>query len=153
MPPSRRRNSPVALSTPDAPPPTLSTPDAPPAPPAAGAPTPIRRKKSAAPASPSKPAESAPPAAEAKAVYRQRSVLLEQKLWERARAAVAYIKYFEVEDEPDTLAALISSGLAEKVLDLEDRLNDGEPFRPAGKKLPTGPGRAGVRRLQDRGSS
>ena len=83
-------------------------------------------------------------------MFKQRSVYLEEDLWERARAAIAYIKYFEVAEEPDTLAALISAGIEVKVAELEAAYNDGEPFRPAARKLPTGPGRAGLRRLENR---
>lgn len=91
------------------------------------------------------------PAKPAKPVFKQRSVYLEDTRWERARAAIAYLRYFEIDDEPDTLAALIDAALEKKVAELEHKYNDGQPFKAA-RRLPTGPGRAGVNRLTNNAS-
>lgn len=134
MPPRRRTTEPIAVTAPAAPKATaapLPRPDAPPVPAAA------------------EPAVVQP--APGKPVFKQRSVYLEETIWERARAAIAYLRYFEIDDEPDTLAALIGQGLLTRIADLEGRYNDGQPFKAA-RRLPTGPGKAGLKRLSTTGS-
>lgn len=132
MPPARRKGvpTPITLSTPDAPPAAVQSPAA---------------SSVAQPAAlPAAAVVDEPPA---KPVFRQRSVYLEQELWERARGAIAYVKYFELDGEPDTLASLIGAALEQEVAKLENRYNDGRPFRRP-KRLSTGPGRSGVTRLE-----
>ena len=138
MPPRRRTTEPIAVTAP-APPKAaaapLPRPDAPPVPAA----EPAAAEQAAVQPAPGKP------------VFKQRSVYLEETIWERARAAIAYLRYFEIDDEPDTLAALIGQGLLTRIADLEGRYNDGKPFKAA-RRLPTGPGKAGLKRLSTTGS-
>jgi len=134
VPPRRRTTEPIAVTAPAAPKAAASPlprPDAPPVPAAA------------------EPAVVQP--APGKPVFKQRSVYLEETIWERARAAIAYLRYFEIDDEPDTLAALIGQGLLTRIADLEGRYNGGQPFKAA-RRLPTGPGKAGLKRLSTAGS-
>lgn len=130
MPPRRRNGDPVPVTTaaPKKTPAPLARPDAP-APPVSVEP----------PAAEPTPAKKSGP-------YKQRSVYLPDHLWNRARAAIAYVQYFEQEGEPDTLAALIGQSLESKIDQMESDYNDGEPFKKV-RRLSTGPGRAGVKRL------
>lgn len=129
MPPRRRKGDPVPVTTaaPKKTPAPLARPDAP------------------APAAVEPPAVEQSPAKKS-GTYKQRSVYLPDHLWERARAAIAYVQYFEQEGEPDTLAALIGQSLEAKLDQMEADYNKGEPFKKV-RRLSTGPGRAGVKRL------
>lgn len=132
--PPRKRATAVPMTTAEPPDePTLTRPDAPP---------------TAARAASGKASSKAEDEAPKRVPHKQRSVYLPEDIWQRARAAVAYITYFDVEGVPDTMAAIVSAGLEVEVARLEAELNKGKPFRPAARRLTTGPGRAGASRLQ-----
>lgn len=138
MPPRTRKQQPVALSSAapaDEPLPALVSPDTPP--PAVPEP----------PVTVAKPRRKAPPASEdvVRPPRSQHSVYLPNDLWDRARGFVAYVQWHEVEDEPDTLADLVTEALESMLAGKEKTYNKGQPFRR--KALATGPGQRGRGRI------
>jgi hypothetical protein len=75
----------------------------------------------------------------------QRPFRVARVVFERARSAVAALK--GVPHAPQSLDALVSEALDEKVSRLEERFNDGEPFPPVEGVLPTTPPAGEVARI------
>lgn len=71
---------------------------------------------------------------------------VDDALWERVRAAVGHMRYFDVPGQPDTLVDLVESALQVRLAELEAAYG---PFRPVKGELKTGPGSQGRARLTE----
>jgi hypothetical protein len=80
--------------------------------------------------------------------HKPRSFYLPAMLLDRMRGAVGYVTYFDVEGEPDTLAALAERGIEAEVRRLEDLYNGGVPFRVP-RRLKSGPGKGAAERIAE----
>ncbi|WP_327591291.1 hypothetical protein OHA25_60165 (plasmid) [Nonomuraea sp. NBC_00507] len=83
--------------------------------------------------------------------YANRSFYLPVDLVERARACVPGVQAAvygtpEEDEAPASVAQLVKVALERECQRLEDRFNDGKPFRRVYKKLQPGPSREGAER-------
>jgi hypothetical protein len=69
----------------------------------------------------------------------QRTVNFEREILERARAAVTYMAAEHPDSGVRSLADIVNNAVAAQVADLEDRFNDGRPFRPVTRMSPGRP--------------
>lgn len=66
-----------------------------------------------------------------------RTVSIYSDLLERARAAATYVGAYEPDAGVQNLSDLVNPGLEHQVKALEDKYNDGKPFRQV-SRMPTG---------------
>ena len=67
----------------------------------------------------------------------QRTVNFDQEVLDRARAAAAHLAAHAPEAGVRSLADIINPAVAERVTELEERFNSGQPFEPV-IRLPAG---------------